>query len=83
MSSCKYVIYIWLEKIESQMRETLAYLLDKSIKDYANISWDGDDMNEEQFTEWIFKYPAQVTYLTIQINWSHNVESSLGREGDT
>ena len=32
---------------------------------------------QEEFNEWIKKYPAQIVILSMQVSWSNRVEDSL------
>ncbi len=70
-------IYIWLEKIENQMRITLAKKLERAVTEISAIDYT-KQVNE--FVKWIESYPAQITVLSSQILWSAFVESALNRK---
>lgn len=67
-------IYIWLEKIENQMRITLATKLEKAVTEISSMDYIN---NPDQFVKWIESYPAQITVLSSQVLWSASVESAL------
>lgn len=68
------IIYVWLAKIESQMRITLASLLEKAVVEISSIDYIG---NVDAFVKWIESYPAQIIVLSSQILWSASIESAL------
>jgi dynein heavy chain 1 len=69
----------WLKAFESEMKNTLASLLQQSLKELeearALMTNESDYMNF--YLNWIEKYPAQLVVLTTQIMWSQSVESVL------
>ena len=68
------VVYVWLKKVEDQMRLTLANLLEKAVNEISNM----DYINKvNDFIKWIEDYPAQIVVLSSQILWSASVESAL------
>ncbi len=70
-------IYIWLEKIENQMRITLATKLERAVTEISSMDYVN---NPDQFVKWIENYPAQITVLSSQVLWSASVESALNKK---
>jgi len=70
-------IYIWLGKIEEQMRLTLAIKLERAVNEISAM----DYINQvDEFVKWIERYPAQITVLSSQVLWSASVESALSKK---
>lgn len=67
-------IYVWLTKIENSMQICLAHKLLDAITEQEII-----DIEEEQdkFTKWIEKFPAQIVILSMQVSWSKKIEEYL------
>jgi dynein heavy chain 1, cytosolic len=70
-------VYIWLGKIEEQMRLTLATKLERAVNEISAM----DYINQvDEFIKWIEKYPAQITVLSSQVLWSASIESALTKK---
>lgn len=68
------IVYVWLTKVEEQMRITLATLLEKAVAQISSM----DYINKvDEFVRWIESYPAQIIVLSSQILWSASIESAL------
>ena len=57
----------WLVAVESQMRQTLADLLDQALQKRESMD----------FKDWIHQFPAQIILLATQIQWSRSVEQHI------
>ncbi|CAF1362270.1 unnamed protein product, partial [Didymodactylos carnosus] len=64
----------WLTLIETEMRNTLALLLAQSVQESRGQQ---QQIEREQYLKWLDKYQAQLVTLSVQIQWSENVESAL------
>ena len=61
-------IHAWLTKVEVQMRESLAVNLDQCVSKIAA---------NENFLECAGAFPAQITLLASQVDWSHRIEVNI------
>lgn len=59
----------WLQKLESEMVNTLATLLQDAMNAIPT--------NDEKLFEWVDQYPAQVVILASQVKWCAEVEETL------
>lgn len=70
----------WLKAFESEMKNTLASLLQQSLKELEDAR---NSLNEFEYTNfyltWIDKYPSQLVVLGTQILWSQTVEKVLSK----
>lgn len=74
----------WLKQLESQMKSTLAYLLEQAVtEDNSSGNKDAGEQGEEAFVTWATKFPAQVMILGAQVNWSHSVDKALNEDPKT
>ena len=67
----------WLAKIESEMRVSLAHLLNNAVqglRDFYNIE---GLVDPSRFVEWITAYPAQLVTLAVQVAWTTDASSAL------
>ena len=71
----------WLAALESEMKSTLAELLDGSKQQYSALYHDLDD-GRLRLREYIDSFPAQIVVLGTQVVWTDTVEASL-RSGGT
>ena len=71
------IVYVWLTKIETEMRISLATKLEKSVNDISNIDYIN---NTAAFIKWVESYPAQIVVLSLQVLWSASVESALSKK---
>jgi dynein heavy chain 1 len=72
----------WLEKLETGMHNTLAYLLFNAVMEDSSSSMQANvDSSKVAFIEWAEKFPAQVMILASLINWSMNVDNALCESG--
>ena len=55
-------IYVWLNKIEQAMQISLAMELEKGVKELELLD---RNSQQEEFNEWIIKYPAQIAILAL------------------
>lgn len=62
-------IHAWLTKVEDQMRASLAVQLEGCVMQMAASS--------ESFVQSANQFPAQISLLSTQVEWSHRVESNL------
>lgn len=70
----------WLKRLESEMKVTLADLLEQAVEeDNSSANKDGGEKGEEAFVTWATRFPAQVMILAAQINWSHGVDEALNK----
>ncbi|EGG11538.1 uncharacterized protein MELLADRAFT_46877 [Melampsora larici-populina 98AG31] len=67
----------WLTKLESQMQISLAELLSMAMDQLATFYSEGDELNQDQFLEWIESFPAQLVVLAVQIMWTRIVDDTL------
>ena len=74
-------IHEWLAGVEGQMRQSLASLLERSLRGLSSL-YPGGQVDGPAFLEWIHASPAQIIILGTQVHWSSQVESSL-KAGDT
>ncbi|EFA77050.1 cytoplasmic dynein heavy chain [Heterostelium album PN500] len=72
-------IHEWLTSVETEMRTTLAHLLDESLKHYQTIT----PTEMAPFNAWVNQYPTQLVILTSQIVWSQTVDRLLQEGGAT
>ena len=70
-------IYVWLTKIEQTMQVSLAIELEKSVQELELLD---RNSQQEEFNEWIIKFPAQIAILALQVSWSQRVESDLAEK---
>ena len=74
----------WLKQLESQMKITLANLLEQAVgEDNSSANKNAGEEGEAAFVEWATKFPAQVMILAAQINWSHGVDEALNKDPKT
>ncbi|KAI9295785.1 dynein heavy chain [Neoconidiobolus thromboides FSU 785] len=66
----------WLTMIESEMKVSLALLLDDAIKELSTV-YLADNLNNELFMQWINKYPAQLVVLASQAIWTQTIEDGF------
>lgn len=67
----------WLKELESQMKITLAHLLEQAVSEDHSGDNKGSEEDEERFVTWATKFPAQVMILAAQIYWSTVVDKAL------
>uniref|UniRef100_A0A914P9R6 Dynein heavy chain linker domain-containing protein n=1 Tax=Panagrolaimus davidi TaxID=227884 RepID=A0A914P9R6_9BILA len=67
----------WLQKLESEMRKTLAKLLAKSLEHFDKFDFQKIDM--DSYMGWLDSYPAQIIGITADIWWSHSCEKRLAQ----
>lgn len=68
VSTAKYSrIDQWLTQLDYEIKCTLSKLLEKSLQEFR----------ANGIEKWLGRYPVQVTLLTIQINWTQEVERAL------
>jgi dynein heavy chain 1 len=71
------IVYVWLSKIEEQMRISLATKLERAVNEICTM----DYINKvDDFVKWIECYPAQITVLASQVLWSSSIESALNKK---
>ena len=61
-------IHAWLTKVEVQMRESLASNLEHCVKQIES---------NESFLDCANAFPAQITVLGSQVDWSHRIETHV------
>ena len=66
----------WLSKLESEMRNNLAYLLCDAVEELQSF-YGTESFTAETFLAWIEKYPAQLVSLAVQVAWTTSVEACL------
>lgn len=74
-------IQSWLTMLETQMRETLATLLEKALTGMS--TWragSGADVKKDPFFVWVDAYPAQIVNLAAMIDYSEIVEEMLSQK---
>ena len=71
----------WLAALESNMKSTLAELLDEAERSFGSIV-SANDVDAALFTKYIASFPAQVAVLAIQVVWTTSVESALAAAGE-
>lgn len=67
-------IYVWLTKVENSMQICLAHQLLQAINEMLIINVEDE---QEDFSKWIEKFPAQIVILAMQVSWSNKVEECL------
>lgn len=67
-------IHVWLTKIESSMQMSLAERLNKAINEMLIINIEDE---QDEYANWIEKYPAQIVVLSMQVSWSNQIEERL------
>ncbi|KAL5535276.1 DYN1_2 [Sanghuangporus sanghuang] len=67
----------WLAKLESEMRNNLAYLLCDAVEELQTFYGNEALFTAQTFIAWIEKYPAQLVSLAIQVAWTASVENCL------
>ena len=70
----------WLTALETNMKLTLAELLAEAVRDFREI-FSMKDLNQERFSEYIARYPAQILVLATQAVWTIVVEKALAEGG--
>lgn len=68
------VIYKWLTAVESSMQTSLAHELEKGVSQLETLD---SVEQQEEFNKWIEHFAAQIVILSMQVSWSHGVESLL------
>lgn len=66
----------WLAKVEQEMQQSLALLLDQAVKDLRRF-FVVDSASSRDLLDWIDINPAQLVVLAVQIAWTELVEQSL------
>ena len=67
-------IYVWLNKVQSAMQVSLALELGEALQQLEVLDRNAE---QEEFNEWIRKFPAQIVILALQVSWSNRVEDSI------
>jgi dynein heavy chain 1 len=67
-------IHVWLTKVEHSMQICLAHQLLQAINEMLIIHVEDQ---QEDFSKWIEKFPAQIVILSMQVSWSNKVEECL------
>ena len=67
-------IYAWLNKIQNAMQVSLAVLLGSALTELEILD---RNSQQDEFNDWIKKFPAQIVILSMQVSWSNRVEDSL------
>lgn len=70
----------WLLLLESSMKSTLAELLAEAIEQYSPI-FTADKIDNVIFSEFIVRFPCQITVLATQAVWTTEVEKALEANG--
>ncbi len=68
-------VEIWLDRLQTVMRKSMAYIFDRCFEDYAK--WESEDKR----THWLTLWPGQVVLGVSQTYWTMGVEKAL-RSGD-
>lgn len=66
----------WLTALETNMKLTLAELLSEGVADFTQL-FNSTDLNQNNFKEYIAKYPAQIVVLATQVVWTTSVQKAL------
>ena len=66
----------WLTAIETNMKTTLAELLDDAIQTFRPI-YANPELDTQTFSEYIASYPAQIVVLATQAVWTESVEDAI------
>jgi dynein heavy chain 1 len=67
----------WLAKIESEMRLSLASLLNAAVEELKTFYATGIKLETAVFKDWTEKYPAQLVTLAIQVAWTSAIEDAF------
>ena len=70
-------IQSWLLALETQMRSTLATLLEKCLRDMATWQTGGEDVVPGPFFKWVDAYPSQIINIAVMVDYSEKVEDEL------
>ncbi|XP_014280457.2 dynein beta chain, ciliary [Halyomorpha halys] len=68
-SDCTGPVEVWLNRIQSSMRESIKYYFSEAMLAYE----------EKPRDQWLFDYPAQVSLCATQIWWTTEVNSAFAR----
>ncbi|KAG5519734.1 hypothetical protein PMAC_000007 [Pneumocystis sp. 'macacae'] len=66
----------WLTLLDSEIKNTLAYLLESSINDFKGL-YGNINLNDSYLLNFLDKYPAQIIVVASQIIWTENIEIAL------
>ena len=70
----------WLAALETNMKTTLADLLNDAVAQYQGI-FHASELDSSAFNQYIADYPAQIVVLATQVVWTDAVEQALSSEG--
>ena len=70
-------IYVWLTKLEECMQASLAMELERGVQELELLD---RNSQQEEFNQWIIKFPAQIAILSMQVSWSQRVETNLAEK---
>lgn len=70
----------WLSALETSMKVTLAENLAEAVEAYQPL-FTAEEINSDQFQEYLAKFPAQVAILGAQVVWTRLVQESLEQAG--
>lgn len=71
----------WLTLLEKEMRVSLAMLLSDAVTE-LEATYNADEMNSNDFMEWVDRYPAQLVVLAAQTIWTQSVDKALTTMGE-
>lgn len=72
----KEEVEIWLSALENKMRESLQEVLEES-KATADEYFNSLEIKDENKMDWIEKFCAQISLVTVQIAWTDDVHKSF------
>lgn len=67
----------WLAHLESEMRATLAALLEEALMELRPLCTQAEILPADDFIGWVHKTPAQLSVLAVQILWTELIEADL------
>ena len=71
----------WLTALESNMKSTLAELLDEALRSFQTLV-EAHDLDVETFANYITNFPAQIVVLATQVSWTASINAILTSGGD-
>lgn len=72
----KEAVENWLVDLELKTRETLQTILEE-CKTTSEEYFNSPEIDNKERMDWIFKFPAQIALLTVQITWTDDVHKSF------
>lgn len=61
------IVERWLDQLEDSMIQSLCDINNKAVRNYSGTP----------ITQWVFQWPAMVSYCAFYINWTMDVEANL------